>query len=72
MEEDRKFNMPQEEQEIREITITKADYSAAIKAEINDVLTNPDFEGIAGPLTIATAGSAFAMAVWGRLTEKKD
>ena len=70
-----------EEQEIQEtedtkeeetITITKADYSKAIKAEIHDVMTNQDFSGITGPLTIVTAGSAFAMAVWGRLTGERD
>lgn len=66
--ENQETERPQEET----ITITKADYAKAIKDEIHAVMTNPEFSGITGPLTIVTAGSAFAMAVWGRLTGEHD
>lgn len=59
-------------QEEETITITKADYTKAINAEIHAVMTNPEFRGTARPRAIATAGSAFAMAVWGRLTGEHD
>lgn len=71
----------QEEQEIQEtedtqeeetITITKADYTKAIKDEVNSVMNDLDSKSIGAPLMIAMAGSAFAMAVWGRLTGQKD
>ena len=54
------------------ITITKADYTKAIKDEVNSVMNDLDSKNIGGPLMIAMAGSAFAMAVWGRLTGEHD
>lgn len=62
----------QETESTREetITITKADYSKAIKAEVKSVMGDPCYESICGPVMIAMAGSAFAMAVWERLTGK--
>lgn len=59
-----------ETQETQEetITITKADYTKAIKDEVKSVMDDLGYESIGGPVMIAMAGSAFAMAVWGRLT----
>lgn len=54
------------------ITITKADYTKAIKDEVNSVMNDLDSKSIGGPLMIAMAGSTFAMAVWGRLTGEHD
>lgn len=54
------------------ITITKADYTNAIKDEVNSVMNDLDSKSIGGPLMIAMAGSAFAMAVWGRLAGERD
>lgn len=54
------------------ITITKADYVKAIKDEVNSVMNDLDYKSIGGPVMIAMAGSAFAMAVWERLTGEHD
>jgi len=60
----------QETQDTQEetITITKADYTKAIKDVVKSVMNDLDSERIGGPVVIALAGSAFAMGVWLRLT----
>lgn len=64
----------QETQDTQEetITITKTDYTKAIKDEVKSVMDDLDYKSIGGPVMIAMAGSAFAMAVWGRLTGEHD